>query len=173
MELCPETELIAFEDPATVCDRAFQISEGRKVAVRERLIQNGPEVLGGLKLGRVWGQVDQPDPLRNSQVRLSVPTGAFEPEDDDAILSRPRLTGKQRQPRGKEWLRDPVRDGPEYLAGDRLHEGGHIEPLVAVVTERDGALTVGRPHPAQDRLQPEAVLVGGPDLNRLVRVLGR
>src|SRR5215208_3663964 len=45
MEVCPEAELIAVEDPATVCDRAFQIGEGRKVAVRERLIQNGPEGL--------------------------------------------------------------------------------------------------------------------------------
>src|SRR3954471_8931504 len=60
MEVCPEAELIAVEDPATVCDRAFQIGEGRKVAVRERLIQNGPEVLGGLKLGGVRGQVGEP-----------------------------------------------------------------------------------------------------------------
>jgi len=42
-----------------------------------------------------------------------------------------------------------------------------------VVTERDGPLTFGRPHPPDDRLQPDAVFVGGPDLNRLVRVLGR
>src|SRR3954466_15014552 len=39
------------------------------------------------------------------------------------------------------------------------------------MTERGRPLTFGRPHPAQDRLQPEAVLVGSPDLNRLVRVL--
>src|SRR5215210_6072724 len=56
MEVCPEAELIAFEDPATVCDCAFQIGQGLEVLVRERLIQNGPEVLGGLKLGRVWGR---------------------------------------------------------------------------------------------------------------------
>src|SRR3954468_1820959 len=39
------------------------------------------------------------------------------------------------------------------------------------MAERDRPLTFGRPHPADDRLQPDAVLVGGPDLNRLVRVL--
>src|SRR3954447_5563978 len=64
MEVCPEAELIASEDPATVFDRAFQIGKGLEVAVRERLIQNGPEVLGGLKLGRVRGQVDEPEALR-------------------------------------------------------------------------------------------------------------
>src|SRR3954453_6325705 len=65
----------------------------------------------------------------------------------------------------------PVRDGPEGLAGDRLHEGGDVQPLVPVVTERDRPLAFGRPHPAQDRLQANAVLIRGPDLNRFVRVL--
>src|SRR3954471_8136317 len=39
------------------------------------------------------------------------------------------------------------------------------------MAERDRPLTFGRPHPPDDRLQPEAVLVGGPDLDQLVRVL--
>src|SRR3954468_13268444 len=62
---------------------------------------------------------------------------------------------------------------PEHLAGDRLDEGGHIKPLVAVVTKCDGPLTFGRPHPPDDRLQPNAVLIRGPDFDRLVRVLCR
>src|SRR4051794_39083393 len=140
--------------------------------VGKRLIQNRPEVFGGLKLGGVWGQVDGPDPIRNSQVRRSVPAGVVEPEDDDAIPSRPGLTGKQRQQRSKEWLRDPVRDVPEHLAGDRLHEGGHVQPLITVMTQRDGPLAFGRPHPPDDRLQPDAVLVGRPDFDCRVRVLG-
>ena len=51
MEVCPETELIAIEASATVCDDAFQIGEGLEVLVGERLIQNRPEVLSRLKLG--------------------------------------------------------------------------------------------------------------------------
>src|SRR5437763_13546907 len=39
------------------------------------------------------------------------------------------------------------------------------------MAERDRPLTFGRPHPPEDRLQPEAVLVRGPDLDRHVRVL--
>src|SRR3954447_1865361 len=61
---------------------------------------------------------------------------------------------------------------PEHLAGDRLHEGGDVQPLVAGVTKCDGPLTLGGPHPPDDRLQPNAVLVGRPDFDRLVRVLG-
>ena len=41
-----------------------------------------------------------------------------------------------------------------------------------MVAERDRPLTFGRPYPPDDRLQPNAVLIRGPDLDRLVRVLG-
>src|SRR3954452_21170965 len=61
---------------------------------------------------------------------------------------------------------------PEHLAGDRLDEGGDVQPLIAVMAKRDGPLAFGRPDPAQDRLQPDAVLVGRPDFDRRVRVLG-
>src|SRR4051812_20220121 len=137
----------------------------------KRLIQNRPEGLGGLKLGGVWGQVDGPDPVRHGQVGRGVPAGAVELKHDDAIPSRPSLAGKQGQQRGEERLGHPVRYGPEGLAGDRLHEGGDVQPLIAVMAKRDGPLAFGRPDPAQDRLQPDAVLVRGPNLDRLVRVL--
>src|SRR3954468_4119977 len=120
MEVCPEAELIAFEDPATLCDRAFQIGQGLKVAVGERLIQNGPEVLGGLKLGRVRGQVGEPEALRHDQVGCGVPAGAVESKHDEAIPSRPGLTGKQGQEPCEERLGHPVRCIPERLARDAM-----------------------------------------------------
>src|SRR3954449_3561359 len=110
MEVCPEAELIASEDPATVCDGAFEISEGLEVLVGERLVEDGPEVLGGLKLGRVAGQVGEPDPIWHDQVRRSVPAGVVEPEHEDALASRPGLAGKQRQQRGEERLGDAAFD---------------------------------------------------------------
>src|SRR3954471_21840504 len=172
VEVCARFELIVIENATALGHDVLEISKRREVLVGEWLIEDGPEVLSRLKLGRVWGQVDGPDPIRHSQVGRGVPAGAVEPEHDDAIPSRPGLTHKQRQQRRKERLGDPVRDGPEGLAGDRLHEGGDVQPLVAVVAQRDRPLTLGRPHPSDDRLQPEAVLIRGPDLDRRVRVLG-
>ena len=116
MEVCPGFELIAIENATTRGDDLLKIGKGREVPVGQRLIQNRPQVLGGLQFGRVWGQVDGPDPIRNSQVGLSVPTGAVENEHDEAIPSRPGLAGKQGQQRGEERLGDPVRDVPEHLA---------------------------------------------------------
>src|SRR5215217_6982548 len=88
---------------------SLEISKRGKVAVRERLIQNRPEMLGRLKLRGVPGQVDQPDPVRNSQVGRGVPAGGVEPEHDDALASRPDLARKQRQQRSEERLGHSVR----------------------------------------------------------------
>ena len=172
MEVCAGFELIAVENATALGDDVLKIGEGLEVLVGQWLVEDGPEVLGGLKLGGVWGQVDEPDPIRHNQVRLGVPAGVVELKHDDAIPSRPSLAGKQGQQRGKERLGDAVRDVPEHLAGDRLDEGGDVQPLIAVMAKRDGPLAFGRPDPAQDRLQPDAVLVGRPDFDRRVRVLG-
>src|SRR5215216_5270812 len=106
MEVCAGFELIAIENATALGDDVLEISKRREVVVGEWLIQNRPEVLGGLKLGGVWGQVDEPDPIRHNQVRCGVPAGVVELKHDDAIPSRPSLAGKQGQQRGKERLGD-------------------------------------------------------------------
>jgi hypothetical protein len=164
---------MAIEDSATVCDGSFQIGKGLEVLVGERLVEDGPEVLGRLQFGGVARQVDEPEALGHDQVRRGVPAGVVEQKRDHALASRSSLAGKERQQRGEERLGDAVRHVPEGLARGRLDEGGDVQPLVAVMAKRDGPLTLGGPHSAQDRLQPDAVLVRGPDLNRLIRVLGR
>jgi len=70
---------MAIEDPATVCNGSLEISKGREVPIGEGLIQDGPEVLGELKLGRVAGQGDQPEALGHDQVRCGVPAGVSSP----------------------------------------------------------------------------------------------
>ena len=116
MEVCAGFELITIENATALGDGSLEIGEGREVAVDEWLIQNRPEVLSRLQFGRVPGQIDEPDPIRDNQVRLGVPTSVVEPEHDEALASRSSLTRKERQQRGKERLGDPVRYIPEGLA---------------------------------------------------------
>src|SRR5690348_6389357 len=59
------------------------------------------------------------------------------------------------------------------LFRSRLHEGDHVEPLEAVVAGRARSLALGRPDAAEDRLQPDAVLVRGEDLDNLAGMLRR
>src|SRR3954452_8850692 len=172
MVVCAGFELIAIENTTALGDDLLEIGQGREVPVGEWLIQDGPQVFCWLKLRRIPGQVTGPEAIRHDRGGCGVPAGVVEPEYDDALPSRPSLARKQRQQRGEERLGHSVRYVPEHLAGDRLHEGGHVQPLVAVVTKRDGPLPLGRPDPAQDRLQTEAVLVGRPDFDWRGRGLG-
>src|SRR4051812_41317493 len=87
-------------------------------------------------------------------------------------LSRPKSLDIRRPIQGRELSRPKSLDIRRPIQG-WLDEGGDVEPLVAVVAEGDRPLTFGRPHPPDDRLQANAVLVRGPDLDRRVRVLCR
>jgi hypothetical protein len=55
-------------------------------------------------------------------------------------------------------------------AGLGLHEAIDVLPLIARVDARTGRLPPASPDAAQDRLQPYAVFVFGPELDRRVRV---
>src|SRR4051812_7620521 len=100
MEVCAGFELIAIENATALGDDLLEIGEGLEVLVGEGLVEDGPQVLGGLKLGGVWGQVDEPDPIRTSPVRFGMPAGVVELKPGDALASRPGLARKQRQQRG-------------------------------------------------------------------------
>ena len=86
---------MAIEDAATVCDGSFEIGEGLEVRVGERLIEDGPKVLGRLQFGGVARQVDEPETLGHDQVRRGVPAGVVEQKRDHVLASRPGLVGKQ------------------------------------------------------------------------------
>jgi hypothetical protein len=94
-----------------------------------------------------------------------VPAGAVEDEQDDPVAPDARLAGEERERVLEQLLVDAGREVPEALAGGRRDEGGDVEPLVSVMSAGDRALAARRPDPAQDRLQTDAVLVSGEDLD--------
>src|SRR3954469_10313030 len=89
-------------------------------------------------------------------------------EAPGALAPGPGLVGEGGQKRGEERLGDARREIPDRLAREGLGEGRDVEQLVAMMAERDRALSLGRPDAPQDRLQAEAVLVGGEHLEREV-----
>jgi hypothetical protein len=102
-----------------------------------------------------------------------VPAGAIEHEKNDPVGSRASFTGEEGQRVLEECLVDGGPEIPEALPGCRRDEGGDVEPFEAVVDAGDGALAARRPDPPQDRLQPDAVLVGGEDLDDRARMARR
>ena len=149
-----------------VGDDGVEVCKGLEVGVGDGLVDVDPERLGRLQLGRVGWQVDEADAFGDRQAGGGVPAGAVEDEEDDAVAAGAGLAGEEREGVGEELRVDAGPDVPEALAGGRRDEGGDVEPFEAVVAAGDRALALRRPDPAEDGLQPEAVLVGGEDLDR-------
>jgi hypothetical protein len=151
---------------AAPCEDAVEFVEGREVSIGQGLVDEGPEMLGGLQLRTVGGLEDEPHALGNDEVLRSVPAGIVELEDD--ALARPgadRL-GEVGEDLLEQRLADRIGDVPHRLAGGRLDEPGKVEPLEAVMAERDRSLAARGPASPRDRLQADAMLVRRPDLDR-------
>ena len=127
----------------------------------DRLVHQGPQPLGGLELGAVWGQEYQRDPVGHDQALGPVPAGVVEHEDDVARAPRPNLAREA----GEQGLEEPLAQAggqePDRLARGRLDEGGDVQPLVTVVPERDRPLArgpLGLPSIRLRRTEPSASL---------------
>ena len=57
-----------------------------------------------------------------------------------------------------------------YLVILRIIDNLHVEPLEALLDGDPRARATARPDPAQDRFQPNPVLIGGPQLDGGLRV---
>ena len=111
-------------------------------------------------------------PSGHAQSGLGVPAGPVEEQDDRALRAGSGFLGEQGEQALEQRLGDAVADVPVAFPGGGCHEGGDVEPFVAVVAEGDGPLPTRRPDPAGDRLQPDAVLVRAEERDRAPRVTG-
>jgi hypothetical protein len=85
------------EDAASFCDDGVEISESFEVPVDDRLVDMGPEGLGGLEFRGVGRQVDEADTLGEAE-RCGVPAGAVEDEEDDPVAPGAGLAGEEGEP---------------------------------------------------------------------------
>ena len=175
MEVGVRSEGGGIELATALGDGGAEFVERGDVPIDDRLIHQRPEMLGRLEFGRVGRQEDEADPLGDDRALGSMPAGIVEHEDDAALAAGAGLTGEAGEQFGEEGLGEAAAEIPERLAAGRLHEGGDVQPLVPMMAERNRPLADGRPDPAADRLQAEAVLVLRPDLDRAVGMccLGR
>ena len=95
-----------------------------------------------------------------------MPSRIIKHEQDNAANARFGFARERFQQRLEQWLRYAVGKIPEGLAGGRRCEGRDVEPVEPMMAMRDWTLADGRPDAAGDRLQADAVLVRGEDLDR-------
>src|SRR4030095_8314491 len=152
------------EPAATLGDDGAELVERGDMPIDDRLIHQRPETFGGLELRTVGRQEDEADPVRDGQVFGAMPARVVEHENDAARTARAGLAREGGEQFGEEGFREAAAKIPDRLAAGWLHEGGDVEPLVAVVAERHRPRAHRRPNPTPDRLQAQTVLIFGPDL---------
>ena len=123
-------------------------------------------MLGRLQLGRVGREELPHDAVRHDELVADVPAGLIQNQDDQLVLAGPDRLAEGGQHRAEQVGVDRGADEPDHRPGARVDEAVEIEPLLAVLPDRDRALALGRPLPPQDRLQTDAMLVERPDLDR-------
>jgi len=164
--------LVSMQIAASRCDDGIEIVDCVEVFVDDRLVDERPEVFGGLQFGAVGGLVDRRDAVRKAEIFRAVPAGIVELQHDDAVAPGAGRAREGFEQLGKERLVDAVRQIPDGFSGRRRDKGGDVKPFVTVMAERDRTLADRRPDAPMDRFQADPMLVHRPDLHRLVGMLG-
>lgn len=86
----------------------IEVFDGLEVLVGERLIDQRPEMLGGLKFRTAGRLIDKSDTVRDGQVLRPVPACIVELEHDDAIAAGAGLAREGVEQLGKERLAEPI-----------------------------------------------------------------
>jgi hypothetical protein len=97
-------------------------------------------------------------------LRAGMPTCAVEHQQDVLVPPRPHGLGKLGQGERERGHRHSRQQEPPRAARGWMHEGVQIAPLIAMLDHRLRALPPQTPHAAHDRLEPDAVLIGRPQL---------
>ena len=157
---------LLLEGQAPLGLHCLQGVEALEAPVGERLIGEGPEVLGGLQLRRIRRQEHQVDALGNLHRLAGVPARPIEHQDDPLLWSRSPIASKGGEHLAEEDSRDGGQQPPLGLARTRADETTDIEPLVALLDGGDGACADRGPNLPDQGQEPDAMLVGSPELDR-------
>jgi hypothetical protein len=111
-------------------------------------------------------QEEEVDAFGNDEFFAGVPAGLIEDQQDPLGRACSDSLGelcqrKREHIRPHRWQENPLR-----LSGSGLHKTVDVEPLEAMLDSDMRPGTFAHPDPAQDRFEPNAVLIGRPQLDR-------
>jgi hypothetical protein len=115
------------------------------------------------------------NPRRHLHLRARMPAGTVEDQQDLLALARAHRVGELAERERERCQGHSGQEEPPSATGAWMDKRIEIGPLVAVLDGRPGALAPRAPDPAHDGFEPDAVLVGSPELYGLPweRVLER
>lgn len=97
-------------------------------------------------------------------LQAGMPARVVEHQQDVLVLPRVHGLGKLGQGERERGHRHGRQQEPPRAARGWMHVGVQIAPLIAMLDQRLGALPPQTPHAAHEGLEPDAVLIGRPQL---------
>jgi len=147
----------------------LQLVERVERLVGDAFIGQGPQALTRLQFGRIGRQEEQMDALGHHQLVAGMPARLIEDQQHSLGGACTDSLGEVRQ-RQREHIRSHGRqEQPFGLSGSWLHKRVDIEPLEALLHRHSWSRPFAHPDAAQDRLEPDAMLIGGPQLHCGIR----
>src|SRR5690625_2837104 len=148
---------------APLSEHGLEFFDCLEAAVYERLVAQRPDSLDRLQRGRVGLEEIEHDSLGYFAL-VHMPAGVVQDQDDPLISSHALLLGKSLEQEEEDLFahrRGEPKRGGALLRADKRRE---IGPLVSGVDESAWSLTPRSPDGAKDRLEPNSVLIHGPEL---------
>ncbi len=144
----------------------LEIIERAERLIGDPFVGERPQALTGLQFGRIGRQEEQMDAFGHHQFFAGMPACLIEDQQDPLRWACADGLGELRQ-RNREHIRPYGRqEQPLRLSGSRLHKTVEVEPLEAMLDGDTRSGPFARPDPAQDRFEPNAMLIGCPQFDR-------
>ena len=106
------------------------------------------------------------DAFGDDELFAGLPARLIEDQQDALRRACTNGLGELRQ-RNREHIRPHCRqEQPFRLSRSRLHKTVEVEPLEAMLDSNTWPGAFAHPNPAQDRFEPNAVLIGRPQFDR-------
>lgn len=161
---------LPLEGKAALVLHRLEGGEGVEAAVGERLVGQRPEVLGGLEFGGVGREEEQMDALGATNRLAGMPPGAIQDQQDVLGGTGTDIPSKGGEDLGKEGRTHAGEHPPLGLPGARPDKATEVEPLVALLDRRDGALPDRGPDPTDERQEADPMFIGRPELDLSLRM---
>ena len=148
----------------------LQVIQALEVPIGYPFVGERPQSFARLQLRRVRRQEEQMNAFRHVQFLARLPAGPIHHQQDALTWAGPDRLSKVGQGQREDSDSDRGQEQPLTPSRDGMPKGVEIHPLIAVLDQGARAGASADPPSAEDGLEPDAMLIGGPQLDSRFRV---
>lgn len=160
------------EPIAAIYHHALQRIQIGERLVCHHLMQQRPQPLGWLQLGRVRRQVEQVQPVGNLQLVTPVPTRSIDHQYNLLVASYTLRRRKLLQRQAHQIRTHARQDQPPIPPTRWVDKAIGVQPGVALAVDRTWSALTAYPQATDDWFETDATFVLAPGFDQRLRMLG-